>query len=284
MALVLVWVLRPDGGSTARVIPPAASPTETGAATLDEAAPFRLAFPGNPDSLTITGASYGGWALLDRTNGATTGSSNSATAGNTVESMIKPWIVADYLRRKSEAGQQPTQRELDEITLVIIDSNDPLAEKYFQLGGADAVTSRMVQVCGLTNVGIKAKLWSWTVMTPLDAIRYGSCLADGRAAGPQWTGWLLDVMKQIRGTVAEQRSGSVQGGRWGIIDRLPPDVVKDISFKNGWTSYRDGWHVNCLAIHPGFVLSVMMRTYSRLDQAAAGCAGIAASLVVDTRQ
>jgi hypothetical protein len=233
--------------------------------------------------VTVGGATYAGWALLDRTTGTTVGSSNSATAGNTVESMIKPWIVSDYLRRKAEAGQTPSQAELDEMFLVIIDSNDPLAEKYFRLGGDDAVTNRLIQMCGLTNVKIKPDFWSWTVMTPLDAVRYGACLADGRAAGPQWTGWVMDAMKQIRGTVAEQRSGAVQGGRWGIIDELPPAVVKDISFKNGWTSYVDGWHVNCLAVHPGFVLSVMMRTWSKLDQAAKGCADVAAMLVVENR-
>ena len=173
---------------------------------------------------------------------------------------------------------------LDELTLVIVDSHDPLAEAYYQRGGADAVVSRLVKTCALTNLVIKSNLWGMTVMTPLDAVRYGACLADGRAAGPQWTQWLLDVMKKIRGTVADQKSGAVQGGRWGIIDGLPPELAQDISFKNGWTVYVDEWHVNCLAIHPDWVLNVMMRTWNHLDQAAAGRANIARSLVVDNHR
>jgi hypothetical protein len=245
--------------------------------------PFSLVFPDDPASVTVPNATYYGWALLDRTSGRTIGSANAATKGNTTESMIKPWIVSDYLRRLNEDGKQPSEAELSELTLVIVDSNDPLAEKYYQRGGADAVVNRLIKMCGLTNLVIKPNLWGWTVMTPMDALRYGQCLADGRAAGPQWTDWVLDTMKHIRGSVAEQKSGAVQGGRWGIIDGLPQDVAKDVSFKNGWTVYRDGWHVNCLAIHPDFVLNVMMRTWAHLDQAAAGCANIAAKLIVDNQ-
>jgi hypothetical protein len=245
--------------------------------------PFSVVFPDDPATITVPDTSYAGWALLDRVSGRTTGSANAETKGNTTESMIKPWIVSDYLRRLDEAGKKPSDAEINELTLVIVDSNDPLAEKYYQRGGADAVVSRLVKICGLTNLVIKPNLWGWTVMTPMDAIRYGVCLADGRAGGPQWTNWVLDTMKKIRGTVAEQKSGAVQGGRWGIIDGLPQELVKDVSFKNGWTVYRDGWHVNCLAIHPDFVLNVMMRTYAKLDKAAAGCAGIAAKLIVSNR-
>ena len=243
---------------------------------------FGLQFPADPNRLTVANASYYGWSLLDRRTGQTTGSANAATAGNTTESMIKPWIVSDFLRRESEAGRQPSAEDLNEMTLVIVDSNDPLAESYYQRGGADAVVARLARICGLTNLVIEPTLWGMTTMTPLDAVRYGACLADGRAAGPQWTGWVLDTMKNVRGSVADQRSGAVQGGRWGILDGLPAELAKDTSIKNGWTSYVDGWHVNCLAIHPDWVLSVMIRTWAHLDQAAAGCAGIAAGLVVVT--
>jgi hypothetical protein len=106
------------------------------------------------------------------------------------------------------------------------------------------------------------------------------CLADGRAAGPEWTSWLLTTMKQIRGTVDDQESEEVEGGRWGIIDGLPADVVPDVSFKNGWTLYEDGWHVNCLAIHPQWILAIEMRSYGDLAEAAAGCASIASTLIV----
>ena len=42
-----------------------------------------------------------GWALLDRTTGQVTGSTNYQTGTNTTESMIKAWIVSDYLRTQT---------------------------------------------------------------------------------------------------------------------------------------------------------------------------------------
>src|SRR6266511_605095 len=78
-----------------------------------------------------------------------------------------------------------------------------------------------------------------------------------RAAGPQWTEWILSEMRQVRGSVAEEPNG----GRWGIVDALPPDVAKVTSIKNGWTLiYADGMgHMNCLAIHEDWILAVLTR-------------------------
>jgi hypothetical protein len=242
---------------------------------------YRLVPPDDLAALDIPNTNYSGWALLDRTTGTLTGSPNAATAGNTVESMIKPWIVADFLRRMTENGEQPSERVLEDLTLVIIDSNDPLTESYYQQGGAYGVLQRLIAICGLTSVYIGDSWWS-TTMTPADAVRYGECLADGRAAGPQWTDWLLKVMTQVRGSVDQQISGEVQGGRWGIIDGLPPELAAEVSIKNGYTSYVDGWHVNCLAIHPDWVLAIMMRSWSNLAGAAEGCEYITRGLV-DTR-
>jgi hypothetical protein len=241
---------------------------------------FTLAAPVDPESLTVPEASYSGWALLDRRTGQITGSANAATRGNTVESMIKPWIVADFLRQETEQGNQLDEETLDELTLMIVDSNDPLAEKYYQIGGADAVLERMEPICGI-DLTIEPTLWGMARMTPMDAVRYGACLADGRAAGPEWTPWILDAMRHVRGDVYDQDDGDVQGGRWGIVDGLPPSLARETSFKNGWTLYEDGWHVNCLAVHADWVLSVMMRMPYELPVAAEGCQAIAAALVVD---
>jgi hypothetical protein len=237
-----------------------------------------LVWPDDPDRITVAGAEYSGWAMLDLADGRTTGSVNAASEGNTTESMIKPWIVADFLRRLDEDGLQPTEAELDDLVLVIVDSNDPLAELYYQRGGADDVVWRLKRICDLPGVVIEPNLWGMTVMTPLTAVGYGACLADGRAAGPRWTAWLLNVMRNVRGSVDEQVSGAVQGGRWGIIEGLPAKLADVTSIKNGWTLYVDGWHVNCLAIHPRWVLAVMLRTRADLDMAAAGCASVATAL------
>ena len=88
-------------------------------------------------------------------------------------------------------------------------------------------------------------------------------------------------MKEVRGGVTDQLSGEVQGGHWGIVDGLPPSLAQDTSIKNGWTLYKDGWHINCLAVHPDWTLAVMLRTGSGLQAGANACKSVAAALVVN---
>jgi hypothetical protein len=277
----LTLALASCGTDTVRTLE--AIPTETPEVlvTQPEAPRYRLVPPSDPATLMIPNTSYYGWALLDRRSGNVFASPNADTEGNTVESMIKPWIVADYLRRLAENGQTPARETLEQLTLVIIDSNDPLAHKYYVEGGSDDVVRRLIEICGLADVRIHSGEWWSTWMTPVDAVRYGECLADGRAAGPVWTPWVLEVMTEVRGSVYEQISGEVQGGRWGIIDGLPPELADSISIKNGYTEYLDGWHVNCLAIHEDWVLAVMMRSWAGLPGAADGCAMVARDMVRD---
>jgi hypothetical protein len=226
-------------------------------------------------------AVFVGWALLDRKTGQVTGSDNYQTGTNTTESMVKAWIVSDYLRQHANPGDAVLQ----ELRLAIIDSNDDMAQKYYKLDGDNASIQRLISMCKLTHTTVKSGWWSMTQMTPQDAVSYGRCVADGTAAGPTWTDWVLKTMREVRGTVndqpADQKTG---GGRWGIIDGLPWNLAPEASIKNGWTFiYADGlWHVNCLAILPDSVLSVMMRYKSTNNVAGLKVgAGICASV---TRQ
>ncbi len=210
--------------------------------------------------VTITArTAYLGWALLDRRTGQLSGSDNARTGSTSTESMVKGWIVADYLRTHPDTSDTV----LAELRLAIVDSNDDMAQKYYKLGGSNAVIQRLIATCGLTHTSIgRSGWWSYTMMSPQDAVAYGQCLGNGIAAGPKWTDWLLKTMRDVQGTVeeqpADQRTG---GGHWGIIDALPWDLEPDTSIKNGWTYvYSDNlWHVNCLAVHQDFVLAVMMR-------------------------
>jgi hypothetical protein len=220
----------------------------------------KLAAPANPTLIKApVNTSFFGWAFLDRSTGTITGSANSATGTNTTESMVKAWITGDYLRTLDAQGKTPSDAVLTELTNMIIHSNDDMAQKYYVIGGQDADMARMIKMCGLTHTTITSGWWSKTNMTPQDAVKYGLCVANGTAAGPKWTSWLLDTMKHVQGGVKDQVSVQVQGGHWGIIDGLPANLVPDTSIKNGWTYYGDGWHVNCLAINPAWVLNVMVR-------------------------
>src|SRR5262245_13276348 len=81
-----------------------------------------------------------GWAMPAGTSGEiSSGSTNAATMTNYTESMIKPWLAADYLSRTVKAGRKPSQQDLTQLRSMIIHSDDRIASHYYNLGGKDAV-------------------------------------------------------------------------------------------------------------------------------------------------
>ncbi|MGN9774744.1 hypothetical protein ACTMS0_03005 [Micromonospora sp. H33] len=263
------------GGGAGSVAAPA--PTTPPPPTL-AAAPVSVAFKGE----------FFSWALMDRETGKISGAKNM-TATNSTESMIKAWFAADYLKR---LGDKPLPAAMKKhITTAIRDSNDDAANALYAAIGKSATIKRMVSTCGLTDTGPGTVpgyvgWWSFTRMSPRDAVRLGDCIGDGKAAGPKWTSYLLDEMSKVRGTTAAKdqktRSG---GGRWGIIDGLPESITSQgpVSMKNGWTAlnYDGNWHVNCLALTDRWSLAVMLRypQKSGLDYGAQVCASVTAQLV-----
>ncbi|SCE65572.1 hypothetical protein GA0074695_0070 [Micromonospora viridifaciens] len=248
-----------------------------------------------PVSVDFKGEFFG-WALMDRSTGKIAGSENMSETSST-ESMLKVWIVSDYLRQLRH--KEPTAALKKAASLAIRDSNDDAADQvYFAAGGSyrpspdgkpDPVIQRAIDICGLTDtkrgeVAGYQGYWSFTQMSPRDAVRLADCIADGRAAGPKWTKWVLDEMSQVRGSVKDQQDKS-GGGRWGIIDGLPAEIKAQspVSIKNGWTqlNYDGNWHVNCLAVTDKWSLAVMMRypISSGLEYGANVCASVATQLV-----
>jgi hypothetical protein len=228
------------------------------------------------------------WALLDRETGEISGAKNMASTSST-ESMIKAWFAADYLNRLGDKPIPASMRK--NITTAIRDSNDDAANALYNAVGRAETIKRMISVCELTdtkpgNVPGYVGWWSFTRMSPRDAVRLGDCIADGTAAGPEHTKLLLDEMSKVRGTTAAKdqkaRSG---GGRWGIIDGLPKSILDQgpVSIKNGWTplNYDGNWHVNCLAVTDRWSLAVMLRypQKSGLNYGAQVCASVASQLV-----
>jgi hypothetical protein len=245
-----------------------------------------------PPIVSVESEGFLAWAALDRINEVALASRN-ATETSSTESMIKAWIVADYLRRLDARGDQPSDAALRDARRAIRDSHNGAAERLYAAGGRDAVVDRLIDICGLAETHIPAGgsgWWSRTQMSARDAVRMGACLADGSAAGPEWTDWVLDEMRSVRGTTAaaDQRpEENFEGGRWGIIDGLPEPVVEEgVAIKNGWTRIgaTGNWHVNCLAITDGWILAVMMRYPAdfSLDYGAERCASVASQLVLET--
>lgn len=255
----------------------------TGPAQPPAAATLRAA----PVSVSVDG--FLSWALLDRATGEIAGSDN-LTETNSTESMIKIWIVADYLRELGDRELNAAAQQ--EATLAIRDSDDDATNRLYYAAGGDVVLDRMIEMCGLEQTrpvvppGERYIWWSYTQMSARDAVLLGECVVNGTAAGPRWTDWVLAEMTRVRGSTAESdqrtRSG---GGRWGIVDGLPPSLLdrSDIGIKNGWTMLWSDmtWRVNCLAVSDDWVLAVMTRYPGRydLDYGAGLCRDVTSQLV-----
>jgi Beta-lactamase enzyme family len=189
------------------------------------------------------------WALLDRRTGDIVGSENLA-ATSTTASMVKPWLAADYLRRIAANGEQPSDARLADLTAMIRDSDNEAAERIYNLNGETDSIRRMIDLCELTESTATPGYWSTTRVSARDTVRLADCLADGRAAGPNWTEWLLEQMRGVRGD-----------GDFGIRNALPAAEAARVAVKNGWLLRDDDglWHVACLAVADDWAMAVLQR-------------------------
>ncbi|GAB3948242.1 hypothetical protein GCM10027614_44950 [Micromonospora vulcania] len=106
------------------------------------------------------------WSVLDRRTGKIIGSKNMGETSTTA-SMIKSWIVADYLRRTADAGQTPSDAKLADATRIIRDSDNTRAEQFYNSVGRDASIRRLLSMCKLTDSSVAPdKGWSRTALSP----------------------------------------------------------------------------------------------------------------------
>ena len=170
---------------------------------------------------------------------------------STTASLIKSWIVADYLRRAAEAGQTPSDAKLADATKIIRDSDNTRAEQFYNGVGRSASIKRLIShlQADRQQRGRRRRLEPDRPL-PADTARLGTCIADGRAAGPKWTKWLLNEMKLVRGS-----------GDFGIRKAFPAAEQKTIAIKNGWIdrTREQEMHINCLAIGDTWTMGVMVR-------------------------
>jgi hypothetical protein len=208
-----------------------------------------------PESLGTEG--FLSWAYLDLRDGTIVGSTNMSEPTDT-ESMIKAWFGADLLRRAAEQGETPPDSDLADIQAMVQDGDLVAADRIVtKVGGASDSVGRMVTMCQLSESRAVADPWTSTVISARDTVRMGSCLADGRAAGAQWTPWIMNSMRQVRGE-----------GDFGIREAFPSEQQATIAITNGWALRDEGgvWHANCLAITDTWVLAVMQRYPSNGDR------------------
>lgn len=196
-----------------------------------------------PAAVRIDDGVWVGYAVLDRATGQLWG---SPTMHETTwpASMLKAWLAADYLARTPHL----TEGDGELLDTMIRDSDNAAAQTLYRRLGGDETFRRMIATCGLTDT-TPGGGWSFVSVSAADAARVADCIADGRAAGPQWTPWLLDAMRTVR------------IGDWGIRDVLPEPGRSRVAIKNGWNHYvRDGlWRVNCMAVSKTWAMAVLVR-------------------------
>jgi hypothetical protein len=269
-ATFAVLRLRPDvppaptgqaAGEAGEVVADDAAPTvprAVRAADAGEAPPLSLReeppaaaqppLPFAKGTVTLGNDGFLSWAVMDRRTGEIWGSANLAET-TWPASMIKAWIAADYLRRTSANGGQPSA--LGDVEIMIRDSDNNAAIRLHSANGGNASIRRMVELCAMTDTtpATGGGGWSFTNISAEDTVRLADCIADGTAAGPQWTGWLLERMRGVR------------IGGWGIREGVPPTETAGVAIKNGWLRYDDDglWHINCLAVADTWAMSVLQR-------------------------
>jgi hypothetical protein len=214
------------------------------------AAPPLSPLPVKATDIRFAHSGWFSWALLDTRTGEMFGPPDRS-ALSTTASLIKSWIGADFLRRAAEEGRTPSDEELEAVESMIRDSDNDAAEALYEANGGASSISRLISRCGLMDGRVAADGgWSRTLLSPADVARLGACIADGRAAGPTWTAYLLDELRGVR-----------DEGDFGIRKAFPPEQQHTIATKNGWVEREEEqeYHVSCMAIGDGWVVGVMTR-------------------------
>jgi hypothetical protein len=198
--------------------------------------------------ITVTTTGFFSWALMDRRTGEIWGSTN--ISGTTwPASMIKGWVASDFLRRAAEKNQTPNTATMSELERMIRDSDNNATQDIFNRSGGNASITRLVSLCKLTDTAPDKRGWSFAAISAQDTVRMANCIANGTAAGPKWTDWILEKMRLIR------------NGDWGIRKALPAPESATVSIKNGWLLYDDdhNWHINCMAVTETWAMAVLQR-------------------------
>ncbi|GIH10000.1 hypothetical protein Rhe02_80670 [Rhizocola hellebori] len=196
--------------------------------------------------VSITQGGWHGWALMDRKTGKVIGSTTISETSRTC-SMIKVWLASDYLRTTAEAGKTPSSSRLSAISRMIRNSeNGPASDLFDEMG--KVTFTRLKAMCKLTDF-VPSTTWGACQMSPRDVCRMAACAADGTAAGPKWTEWVLNEMRNVK------------VGTWGIPAAFPAAARGSLAIKNGWdvTTATQERHMNCLAVTEKWSMTVMTR-------------------------
>ena len=202
------------------------------------------------------------WALMDRSTGAILGSANMHET-NRVCSMIKPWIAADYMR----LVKNPSKSRQADIETMIRDSDSVSATSILNELGRLKTFTRLKTTCATTDF-TPLNSWDHQTISAVDTCRVADTIADAKVCSPEWTTWLLGLMRSVR------------NGTWGVRMAFPVGLYGTIAIKNGWdvTFATSTYHANCLAVHDKWAMAVLTRYPTKLHSDEAYGAGVAESV------
>lgn len=191
---------------------------------------------------------FAAWSMVNLRTGQQCGSKN-ATDVSLSASMIKAWLASDFLSLHVEAGKTPTASELATLSTMIRDSSNDAATTIYNSVGGKPTLGRLKETCGLMGTPYisGAHGWGSTYISAWDAATLGACIYDGRATTPYWRDWLLNEMRNVRGT-----------GNFGTRRAFSASEQPTIAIKNGWIGVPENrqYYLNCLAIGDGWALAV----------------------------
>jgi hypothetical protein len=179
------------------------------------------------------------WQWVNLTTGERYGSANAATEATNTESMIKPWIGADYLTRLAKTGRKLSAADKALISTMIRLSDNTAAQTLWRRGGGDAVIQRAIDECGLSRTSVFRDWWSKTQITAADATTMMSHILDLAKTSPS-VAWMVDEL--MRSVDPSNAFGIAE-----VLAQADPGVRPAI--KNGWTAHTAAgrWNLNCLA-------------------------------------
>jgi len=154
--------------------------------------------------------------------------SNGNTTAVETASVAKLFIADDLLYQASAAQTQLSPDDRQALDLMLQSSDDNAGEMFWQRGGGDAITARVVARYGLgsTGPGSDGRWWN-TVTTAADLVRYYDMLLDGKGGLP------LEQAGIIINDLARSTPQGIDGypQRFGIPDGLYGEPV---AVKQGW--------------------------------------------------
>ncbi|WP_156689925.1 hypothetical protein [Mycobacterium sp. Marseille-P9652] len=177
------------------------------------------------DEAAAAGASLS-VAILDRKTHQLLTNGNGQVVGTA--SVAKLFIADDLLLRESQGKVALSPEDRQALDVMLQSSDDGAAERFWDSGGGDAITTAVASRYGLasTTPGDDGRWWN-TMSSLSDLVRYYDLLLDGSGGLPP------DRVKVIINDLAKSTPTGVDGypQRFGIPDGL---YAEPVAVKQGW--------------------------------------------------